>query len=113
MIPDSLRVPEKEREGKLNRERGQQLGDGARRRRKGEKEEEEEEDLVHWFLFLLMMGYYLSVFFVRFFVSNGVVREMVFCVGRYFEREREREKEQYGWLFWAAEVFKKEIYKLK
>jgi hypothetical protein len=29
------------------------------------------------------------------------------------EREREREKEQYGWLFWAAEVFKKEIYKLK
>jgi hypothetical protein len=96
MIPDSLGFREREeREGKLNRERGQQLGDGARRRRKGEKEEEEEEeDLVHWFLFLLMMGYYLSVFFVRFFVSNGVVREMVFCVGRYFERGRERERER-------------------
>lgn len=26
---------------------------------------------------------------------------------RYFERERERERGQYGWLFWAAEVFKK------
>jgi hypothetical protein len=78
LILDSFRVRARERE-RERREIERSAGDGASRRRGEKEEEEEEEDLVHWFLFLLMMGYYLSVFFVRFFVSNGVVRDGVLC----------------------------------
>lgn len=62
------------------------------------------------FLFVDDDGYYLSEFLFEILLCEMewcvcVEKWWCVCVGRYFERERERE--QYGWLFWAAEVFKK------
>lgn len=63
------------------------------------------------FLFVDDDGYCLSEFLFEILLCEmewcGVCVERWWCVLVDILGEREREREQYGWLFWAAEVFKK------